>query len=176
MAGFSFGLCVSEVTSTLFVLPLCPPSPAPIQQQCVDESLVTYGLSPVHQPEEDISLQTEEFEETEEYLKISEDEDELETLVSERFYCPQCNVKYTKKKYLKTHMKCCGLSFHCEICQRNYKQKRSWVVHMRAKHLEEWRTMSVKSKTDYCNDDDLQLVEDTWWREKLRMFGRVMTK
>lgn len=53
---------------------------------------------------------------------------------SERFYCPECNVKYTKFKYLKSHLKVCGESFECPYCNNVYKQKRTFVVHVKTKH------------------------------------------
>lgn len=53
---------------------------------------------------------------------------------SVRFYCPECNVKYTKFKYLKSHLKVCGESFACPYCPNIYKQKRTFVVHVKTKH------------------------------------------
>lgn len=54
---------------------------------------------------------------------------------AERFHCPHCNVKYTKLKYLKTHMKLwCGQTFRCALCHIVYKQKRTFVLHMKQKH------------------------------------------
>ena len=53
----------------------------------------------------------------------------------ERFYCPICrNVKYTQVRYLKSHMKLCGQRFHCDICNYDYKQKRSFDLHIKTKH------------------------------------------
>ena len=55
----------------------------------------------------------------------------------DRFFCPTCNVKYTKFKYLKTHMKHCGLPFKCEFCKQVYKQKRTYSLHLKTKHSHE---------------------------------------
>lgn len=53
---------------------------------------------------------------------------------SVRFYCPECNVKYTKFKYLKSHLKVCGESFTCPHCLNVYKQKRTLFLHVKTKH------------------------------------------
>lgn len=53
----------------------------------------------------------------------------------ERFYCPLCrNVRYTHVRYLKSHIKECGKPFVCPLCKNNYKQKRTYVSHLRSKH------------------------------------------
>lgn len=78
------------------------------------------------------------------YLKMSNDELARITCFlngdgEERFFCPNCrNVKYTKVRYLKTHIKQCGQTFYCAKCGVNYKQKRSYDVHMRSKHIDVW--------------------------------------
>lgn len=51
-----------------------------------------------------------------------------------RYFCPQCNVRYTKFKYLKTHLKDCGIEFKCDTCKSNFKQRRTFVAHMKDKH------------------------------------------
>lgn len=56
---------------------------------------------------------------------------------NERFFCPNCSVKYTKIKFLKSHMKLCGRKFVCEFCQNSYKQKRSYALHVKQKHANE---------------------------------------
>lgn len=85
-----------------------------------------------------------------EFLSKQSNDDELikATYMSkvQRFFCPSCNVKYTKLKYLKTHLKSCGLTFQCEHCTAIYKQKRSLVVHVKKSH-------SLDSDTDYLNDN-----------------------
>lgn len=65
----------------------------------------------------------------------------------QRFFCPSCNVKYTKLKYLKTHLKSCGQTFQCESCPAVYKQKRSLVVHMKKSH-----SILCESEYDYLDD------------------------
>lgn len=56
-------------------------------------------------------------------------------LTKQRFSCPFCNsVKYTQLRYLKTHIKECGLTFFCHIYKLNFKQKRTHKQHMRLKH------------------------------------------
>lgn len=77
----------------------------------------------------------------------------------QRFFCPSCNVKYTKLKYLKTHLKSCGQTFQCENCPATYKQKRSLVVHMKKSH-----TILTESDVEYiedmkCNDDSYDKLE-----------------
>lgn len=53
----------------------------------------------------------------------------------QRFSCPLCkSVKYTQLRYLKTHIKECGRTFLCHICKLSYKQKRTFMQHMRSKH------------------------------------------
>lgn len=53
----------------------------------------------------------------------------------QRFSCPLCkSVKYTQMRYLKAHIKECGLTFSCQICQQNFKQKRTYTQHLRSKH------------------------------------------
>lgn len=53
----------------------------------------------------------------------------------QRFSCPLCkSVKYTQLRYLKSHIKECGLTFLCHICKLSYKQKRTFMHHMRLKH------------------------------------------
>lgn len=53
----------------------------------------------------------------------------------ERFYCPLCrNVRYTHVRYLKSHIKECGQQFVCHLCKNIYKQKRTYVSHLRTKH------------------------------------------
>lgn len=53
----------------------------------------------------------------------------------QRFSCPLCkSVKYTQVRYLKTHIKQCGFMFVCHICQLRYKQKRTFMQHVRTKH------------------------------------------
>lgn len=53
----------------------------------------------------------------------------------QRFSCPLCkSVKYTQVRYLKTHIKDCGRIFLCHICKLSYKQKRTFMQHMRSKH------------------------------------------
>lgn len=66
----------------------------------------------------------------------------------QRFFCPSCNVKYTKLKYLKTHLKSCGLTFQCENCPAIYKQKRSLVVHIKKSH-----SILTESEAEYLDDD-----------------------
>lgn len=50
-----------------------------------------------------------------------------------RYFCPQCNVRYTKFKYLKTHIKDCGQEFVC-VCGAKFKQRRTYVAHFKQKH------------------------------------------
>lgn len=53
----------------------------------------------------------------------------------ERFRCPLCSsVQYTQVRYLRSHVKECGLRFYCELCQQVYRQKRTYKNHMRSKH------------------------------------------
>lgn len=53
-----------------------------------------------------------------------------------RFGCPLCkSVKYTQLRYLKVHIKECNMVFQCKICPRSYTQKRTFMNHMRSKHL-----------------------------------------
>lgn len=84
-----------------------------------------------------------------EFLSKQSNDDELikATYMSkvQRFFCPSCNVKYTKLKYLKTHLKSCGQTFQCENCPAIYKQKRSLVVHIKKSH-------SIDSEYDYLDD------------------------
>lgn len=93
-----------------------------------------------------------------EFLSKPSTDDELikATYMSkvQRFFCPSCNVKYTKLKYLKTHLKSCGQSFQCESCPAIYKQKRSLVVHMKKSH-----SILAECDTDYFDDDSLKKVE-----------------
>lgn len=51
-----------------------------------------------------------------------------------RYFCPQCNVRYVKFKYLKTHLRDCGNEFRCEMCSSFFKQRRTFVLHMKEKH------------------------------------------
>uniref|UniRef100_A0A336MVA9 CSON004611 protein n=1 Tax=Culicoides sonorensis TaxID=179676 RepID=A0A336MVA9_CULSO len=51
-----------------------------------------------------------------------------------RYFCPQCNVRYVKFKYLKTHLKDCGNEFKCDKCPSTFKQRRTFVLHMKEKH------------------------------------------
>lgn len=51
-----------------------------------------------------------------------------------RYFCPQCNVRYTKYKYLKTHIKDCGTEFQCNVCGAKFKQRRTYVAHAKQKH------------------------------------------
>lgn len=51
-----------------------------------------------------------------------------------RYFCPQCNVRYTKYKYLKTHIKDCGSEFQCTECNAKFKQRRTYVAHAKQKH------------------------------------------
>lgn len=51
-----------------------------------------------------------------------------------RYFCPQCNVRYTKYKYLKTHIKDCGTEFSCAACNAKFKQRRTYVAHVKQKH------------------------------------------
>lgn len=51
-----------------------------------------------------------------------------------RYFCPQCNVRYVHFKYLKTHLRDCGNEFRCDICSNVFKQRRTFVVHMKEKH------------------------------------------
>lgn len=51
-----------------------------------------------------------------------------------RYFCPQCNVRYVKFKYLKTHLKDCGNEFKCDTCSSTFKQRRTFVLHMKEKH------------------------------------------
>lgn len=87
------------------------------------------------------------------FLYKSSNDDELikATYMSkvQRFFCPACNVKYTKLKYLKTHLKSCGQTFQCENCPAIYKQKRSLVVHMKKSH-----SILTESDIDYLEDND----------------------
>lgn len=64
----------------------------------------------------------------------------------QRFFCPVCNVKYTKLKYLKTHLKSCGQVFQCGNCPAIYKQKRSLVVHIKKSH-------SMLADVEYLEED-----------------------
>lgn len=53
----------------------------------------------------------------------------------QRYSCPLCkSVKYTQVRYLKAHIKECGLMFLCHICKLRYKQKRTFMQHVRSKH------------------------------------------
>lgn len=72
----------------------------------------------------------------------------------QRFFCPSCNVKYTKLKYLKTHLKSCGQTFQCESCPAIYKQKRSLVVHMKKSH-----SFLSESEVEYLEDSTYKKVE-----------------
>lgn len=98
---------------------------------------------------------------------------------AERFYCPHCNVKYTKPKYLKTHLKLCGLTFRCDYCLRDYKQKRTWVLHMRTKHFVDWRSIADAGRgngsdgcdeTDGCGEEDEEGDDDDGAREMQEEF------
>lgn len=75
----------------------------------------------------------------------------------QRFFCPACNVKYTKLKYLKTHLKSCGQTFQCENCPAIYKQKRSLVVHMKKSH-------SILTESEFDDEDNtfrkLEYIEE----------------
>ncbi|KAL7023788.1 hypothetical protein ACKWTF_012780 [Chironomus riparius] len=51
-----------------------------------------------------------------------------------RYFCPRCNVRYIEFKYLKTHLKECGNVHKCDECQQKFKQKRTYVAHMKKKH------------------------------------------
>lgn len=51
-----------------------------------------------------------------------------------RYFCPQCNVRYVKYKYLKTHIKDCGQEFICPHCNAKFKQRRTFVSHIKQKH------------------------------------------
>lgn len=51
-----------------------------------------------------------------------------------RYFCPRCNVRYIEFKYLKTHLKECGNIFDCPECHQKFKQKRTYVAHMKKKH------------------------------------------
>lgn len=123
-------------------------------------------VSAIHQPEDDILLPSTVIDGLEVQPAIHSDSTNFEN-GGDRFYCPVCNVKYTKLKYLKTHMKNCGQTFHCIICNRDYKQKRTYMLHLRTKHHEEWA--KFKSNTTVgrlVDDDDItkeeHLMEETW--------------
>lgn len=126
--GRLFVLCVSDFTSstTLNIEPIGLSIPTNIEYD--HESSDVLALA-----DEDTSFRVP----TETHLVHSHHNLEA-TFENDRFYCPHCNVKYTKLKYLKTHMKNCGQTFNCKFCERDYKQKRTWMLHMRTKHLEEW--------------------------------------
>ncbi len=102
-------------------------------------------------------------EESSDFLSKPSNDDELikATYMSkvQRFFCPSCNVKYTKLKYLKTHLKSCGQTFQCENCSAVYKQKRSLVVHMKKSH-----SMLTDSEIDYLDDNNsyrkLEYIEE----------------
>ncbi|KAG5670096.1 hypothetical protein PVAND_000379 [Polypedilum vanderplanki] len=51
-----------------------------------------------------------------------------------RWFCPKCNCRYIEFKYLKTHLKECGLIYKCSECQQKFKQKRTFAAHMKKKH------------------------------------------
>lgn len=51
-----------------------------------------------------------------------------------RYFCPLCGVRYTKYKYLKSHLKECGIKFNCDLCNQSFKQKRSYALHNKRKH------------------------------------------
>lgn len=102
-------------------------------------------------------------EETDFPSKTSNDDDLIKATYmtkAQRFFCPSCNVKYTKLKYLKTHLKSCGQTFQCENCPAVYKQKRSLVVHMKKSHS---LTM-CDSYVDYLDDNNafrkLEYIEE----------------
>lgn len=103
-------------------------------------------------------------EETDFLSRPSSDDDLIKaTYMSkvQRFFCPSCNVKYTKLKYLKTHLKSCGQTFHCELCPAIYKQKRSLVVHIKKSH-----SMLCESDVEYLDDNSIRKVEYIEGEEK----------
>lgn len=64
-----------------------------------------------------------------------------------RYFCPQCNVRYTKYKYLKTHVKDCGQEFIC-VCGAKFKQRRTYVAHYKQKHdNNKQETLESENKT-----------------------------
>lgn len=68
-------------------------------------------------------------------VKLADETRFLTSNGEERFYCPMCrNVRYTHVRYLKSHIKECGQQFECHLCKNNYKQKRTYVSHLRTKH------------------------------------------
>lgn len=140
MAGFS--MCVSEVTSKLTIEPALGLS-NPSNVVYTEHNTQNIDNFIVHDAEDEVSdgfsvRSILQIDATDDRRNVFKNTGFNKCHEGERFYCPHCNVRYTKVKYLKTHMKHCGQTFHCEYCERDYKQKRTWVLHMRTKHQREW--------------------------------------
>lgn len=132
--------CVSEVTAKLVIVPGSPPPTSHHHQATADDDAVSFIES------------------------IAGIETAVAAFDGDRFYCPHCNVKYTKAKYLKTHMKHCGQTFHCVLCRRDYKQKRTWVLHMRTKHPEEQSAVANVKDLEECFEQQLWRSGVGAWR------------
>lgn len=105
-----------------------------------------------------------------------------------RYFCPKCHVRYigkidndaisivfrfdltlintlyfdTELKYLKTHLKECGIIHECSYCHQKFKQKRTFTAHIKKKHPgpEYWNFASI---TKY------DILKQTWWHLKFQI-------